>query len=89
MTIIIGADADDGPFADDMRLTSDLDLIAELADQAAQGAIINYVAEDWARSPLERMLKRAAMKMNQAGRRVPPAVIEAQERFAAAQAWVV
>ena len=85
MTIHIGADIDDGPFADDMRLATDLHLIAELADQAAQGALISYGVEDWQRSPLGRMLEAAATKLHQARRTLPSSVVEARQRFAAAR----
>ena len=51
VSTFIGTDGGEA-FADDMRLTTDLDLIAELADQAAQGALISYGLEDWQRSPL-------------------------------------
>ncbi len=84
MSVFIGTDGGD-PFGDDMRLDSDLDLIAELADQAAQGALISYALEDWQRSPLVRMLDAAVARMRSAGRNLPPAIIEAQERFAAAR----
>lgn len=83
-TIYVGSDADD-LFPDDMVLETDLDLIVELADQAAQGAIIKYLAEDWRRSPLRRMLDAAVARMNAAGRAIPSAVVEAQERCEAAR----
>lgn len=38
------------------------------------------------RSPLTRMLDAAIAKLRSAGRNLSPAIIEAQERFAAAKA---
>ena len=54
MSSFIGTDVG-MPFADDMRLFSDLSLVAEVADQAAQGALNSYVPEEGQRSPLERV----------------------------------
>ena len=83
MTAYISTDGAD-PFADGLHL----DLIADLADQAAQGALLTYELEDWHDSPFAGMLETAAATMRSAGRNPSPAIIEAQERFAAAQGSV-
>jgi hypothetical protein len=67
-----------------MRLATDLDLIPELADQAAQGALISYGLKDWQRSPLGRMLDVAIGRLRAAGRTPSSAVTEAWARFHAA-----
>ena len=78
------ATASDGRFPDDQRLESPTDLIAELADQAAQGALINYQDEDWRRSPLRRMLEAAVGRLGAKGRKPSAAVAEALDKFRAA-----
>lgn len=83
-TIHVGIASDD-LCPDDMRLDSDLDLIAEFADVAAQHCIMTYLAEDWRRSPVRRMLAMAEAKMRGAGRPLSSAMIEAQECFRAAE----
>lgn len=77
MRVLTGLDA---RFSAYMMIETDLDLIVELADQAARSAIANYTAGDWQRSPLRQMLDQAAVRMISSHRHVPIAVLEALER---------
>jgi hypothetical protein len=84
VSVIVRTD-DGAPFADDMVLMTDLDLIAELADQAAQGALMTYGPEDWQRSPVGRTLEVVVARLRSAGRTPSSSVTEAWARAQAAR----
>lgn len=69
----------------DFQHAIDLDLISALADHAAHGALANFQAEDWRRSPLRRVLDAAVGRLISDGRVVPSGVIEALDRMESAR----
>ena len=58
---------------------STLDLIASLAENAAGLMLGSYTQEDWQNCPEVDELRKVAMLLRDAGREVPPAVLNAIE----------